>query len=184
MGLFKKDPLKEIFEDYDRGDCEDILETARAISGNDRRVAAAVNAALDDPKKYIKQNASRFSERGIELDDEDSLDGLDADELLFLAMLDELEAFDYAFEFDYKCGLEDFLWGLTQIKNHELIKDVLKTIELDEDGDIEKWGKQINKALGGKAYVCYMYIDSDSYPLTVVTPEAFEKIPLPFITVM
>ena len=158
MGLFKKDPLKEIFEDYDRGDFKDILETARAISGNDRRVAAAVNAALDNPKKYIKQNASRFSERGIELDDEDILDEFDSD--------------------------EDFLWGLTQIKNHELIKDVLKTIELDEDGDIEKWGKQINKALGGKAYVCYMYIDSDSYPLTVVTPEAFEKIPLPFITVM
>lgn len=184
MGLFKKDPLKEIFADYDREDCEDILETARAVSGNDRRVVAAVNAALDDPRKFIKQNAKRFDERGIELDDEASLDGLDADELLFLGMLDELEAFDYAFEFDCKCELEDFLWGLTQIKNYDLIKDVIRTTELDADGDIEKWGRQINKALGGRACLCYIYIDSDSYPLTVVTPEAFEKIPLPFITVM
>lgn len=128
MGLFKKDPLKEIFADYDREDCEDILETARAVSGNDRRVVAAVNAALDDPRKFIKQNTKRFDERGIELDDEDSLDGLDADELLFLGMLDELEAFDYAFEFDCKCELEDFLWGLTQIKNYDLIKDVIRTL--------------------------------------------------------
>ena len=72
MGLFKKDPLKEIFADYYREDCEDILETARAISGNDRRVVAAVNAALDDPRKFIRQNAKRFDERGIELDDEDA----------------------------------------------------------------------------------------------------------------
>lgn len=184
MGLFKKDPLKEIFADYDREDCEDILETARAVSGNDRRVVAAVNAALDDPRKFIRQNAKRFDERGIELDDEDCLGELDADELLFLAMLDELEAFDYAFEYDYKCGLEDFLWGLTQIKTYDLIKDVIKTIEFDENKNIEKWGKEINKALGGKAYLCYMHIDSDSYPLTIMTPEAFEKIPLPFILVM
>lgn len=184
MGLFKKDPLKEIFEDYDREDCEDILETALAISGNDRRVAAAVDAALNDPKKYIKQNEKRFNERGIKLDDEDLANGFDADELLFLAMLGELEMFDYAFEFDYKCELEDFLWGLTQMKTYDLIKDVIRTIELDENGDIEKWGREVNKTLGGKAYICYMHIDSDSYPLAIVTPEAFEKIPIPFITVM
>ncbi len=184
MGLFKKDPLKEIFADYYREDCEDILETARAISGNDRRVVAAVNAALDDPRKFIRQNAKRFDERGIKLDDEDALDGLDADELLFLAMLDELETYDYVFEFDFKCSSEDFLWGLTQIKSRELIKEVLKTVELDGKGDIEKWGKQINKALGGRAYICYMHIDSDSYPLAIMTYETFEKIPIPFVVVM
>lgn len=184
MGLFKKDPLKEIFEDYDRGDCEDILETARAISGNDRRVAAAVDSALDDPKKYIKQNEKRFNERGIEFDEKNLADDLDADKLLFLAMLDELEAFEYAFEFDYKCELEDFLWGLTQIKNYDLIGNVIRAMELDEDGDIEKWAKDINKALGGKAYICYIHIGSDSYPLTIVTHEAFEKIPIPTIVVM
>lgn len=184
MGLFKKDPLKVIFEDYERADCEDIIETARAISGNDRRVVAAVDAALNDPKKYMKQNAKRFAERGIELDDEKLADKFDSDELLFLAMLDELEMFEYAFEFDYKCELEDFLWGLTQMKTYDLIKDVFRTIELDEDGDIEKWGREVNKALGGKAYICCMHIDSDSYPLAVMTFEAFEKIPIPFITVM
>lgn len=184
MGLFKKDPLKVIFEDYDRGDCEDILVTAREISGNDRRVSAAVESAIDDPKKFIKQSAKSFGERGIELDDEDLANEYNADELLFLAMLDELEMFEYAFEFDYKCELEDFLWGLTQMKTYDLIKDVIRTIELDENGDIEKWGREVNKALGGKAYICYMHIDSDSYPLAIVTPEAFEKIPIPFITVM
>ena len=185
MGLFKKkDPLDDIFEDYDRADCEDILETARALSENDRRVVAAVNSALDDPKGYIKRSAKQFAERGIKLDGETALDGLDADELLFLAMLDELEMFDYAFEFDCKCGLEDFLWGLTQIKTYELIKDVVRTTELDEEEDIEKWGRAINKALGGRYSLCYIHIDGGRYPLAIVTPEAFEKIPIPFITLM
>ena len=184
MGLFKKDPLKVIFEDYDRTDCEDILETAKAISGNYRRVTADINEALNDPKKFVKQNAKRFDERFIDINDEEIIDELDADEMLFLAMLDELEAFDYAFEFDWKCALEDFLWGLSQIKNYDLIKDVVRKLELNEEDNIEQWGKQINKALDGTAYICYMHIDSDSYPLTIVSPEAFEKIPLPFITVM
>ena len=184
MGLFKKDPLKVIFEDYDRADSEDILETAKAISGSDRRVVGDINDLLDDPKKFIKQNAKRFDERFIDITDEEIIDEFDADEMLFLAMLDELEAFDYAFEFDWKSSLEDFLWGLTQIKSYELIKDIMRKIELDEESDIEHWGKEINKALDGAAYICYMHLDSDSYPLTIVSPEAFEKIPLPFITVM
>lgn len=185
MGLFKKkDPLEKIFEEYDRENSEDILETARALSGNDRRVAAAVDAALGDPKKYINRNVKRFAERGIELDNKDTLNGLGVDELLLFAMLNELETLEYVFEFNRKCGLEDFLWGLTQIKTYDLIKGVIRTIELDENGDIEKWGREINKALGGRYCLCYIHIDGDSYPLAIVTPEEFEKIPLPFITVM
>ena len=180
MGLFrKKDPLEKIFAGYSREDSEDILETAKALSGSDRRVTAAVGAALDDPIGYINRNIKRFEERGIKFDG-----GLDADELLLLAMLIELKTLEYVFEFNEKCGLEDFLWGLTQIKTYDRIKDVIRTLELDENGDIEKWGKEINKALGVKFYLCCIYIDDGSYPLAIVTPEEFEKIPLPFIILM
>ena len=184
MGLFKKDPLKEIFADYEYGDNDDILETAKAISGNDAEVVNQTEFALKEPVKYIKQYAERFSERGIELDDEDSVKDMDSDELLWLAMFDELEEQNFVFEFDYKCELEDFLWGLEQIKNYSLIRDVMQTLKLRGDEDIEAWGKEINDALGGKAFVCYIYIDSDSYPLTIVTAKAFENITNPMVIQM
>ncbi len=184
MGLFKKDPLKEIFKEYDRRDCEDILETARAISQNDRRVASQMEFALNDPKKYLRQNANLFAERGIDFDDMKTLDRFDPENLLFLSMVNELEQFGYVFEFDYECELEDFLWGLEQIKTYDLIKDDIRAMSFDEDGNIEAWGRQINAALGGKAYLCYIDIDGDSYPLTVTKPGAFEKIPLPMVLVM
>lgn len=184
MGLFKKDPLKEIFEDHDREDCEDILETARLISGDDPEVVKAVSSALDNPIKYVKENVERYSERGIELDDEDSFEDLDADEFLFLGMLDELEEHGFAFEFDYKCELEDFLWGLEKTNNYSLIKDVIKTLKLNEDDDIEVWGKEINSALGDKARLIYIYIDSDSYPVAIVTTETLEKIPISMVMAM
>ncbi|MBD5129656.1 MAG: hypothetical protein HDT43_07010 [Ruminococcaceae bacterium] len=180
MGLFKKKaPLEKIFADFDRADCEDILETAKALSGSDRRVAAAVDAALEDPKGYINRSAKRFEERGIALDG-----SLDADELMLFAMLNELETLEYVFEFSGKCELEDFLWGLTQIKTYDRIKDVVRTLELDENGDVEAWGKEINKALDAEFYLCYIYIDDGSYPIAIVTPEEFERVPLPFVMIM
>lgn len=184
MGLFKKDPLEKLFKDYEYGDNDDILETAKAVSGNDAEVVSQMEFALKEPVKYIRENAERFEERGIEIDDEDSFDEMDSDELLLLAMVDELEEHGYEFELDWKCELEDFLWGLEQIKGYALIKDVTQTLDLSEDDDAEEWGKQINAALGGKAYICYIDIDSDSYLLTIVSAETLEKISLPFIIAM
>lgn len=181
MGLLKKDPLKEIFKDYEN---DDILEAAKMVSSNDAEVVRQMDFALKTPVKYINQYAERFSERGIELDDPDSFEDLDSDDLMFIAMVDELEERNYAFEFDYKCGLKDFLWGLEQLKNYSFIKDVIRTIKLDENEDVEAWGKQINEALGEKAVLCYIYIDSDSYPLTILTAEELEKIPIPMIMAM
>lgn len=184
MGLFKKDPLKAIFEDYEREDHEDIFETAGLISENDPEVMAAMEAALNDPVKYINKTAGLFSERGIELDDEDSFEDLDADEFLYLGMVNELEEHGFAFEFDYKCELEDFLWGLEQLNNYGLIEDVIKSVKLDKSDDIETWGKLINEALGGKAKLVYIDIDSDSYPIAVVTADAAEVIPIPMVMAM
>lgn len=189
MGLFKKDPLKEIFQDYEN---DDILETAKAISSNDAEVVKQMEFALKTPVKYIKQYAERFSERGIELDDPDSFEDLDSDDLMFIAMVDELEERNYAFEFDYKCAPEDFLWGLEQIKNYSLIKDFVQTLKLDENGDIEGWGREINVAvakawdgeLDEKPVLCYLYFDSDSYPITILTCGKLGALPIPFIIAM
>lgn len=184
MGLFKKDPLKAIFDDYEREDHEDIFETAKLISGNDPGVMTAMEAALSDPVKYIKETAELFSERGIELDDEGSFEDLDADEFLFLGMVNELEEHGFAFEFDYKCEVEDFLWGLEQLNNYGLIEDVIKSVKLDRSDDVEAWGKLINEALGDKAKLVYISIDSDSYPIAVVSADLMEEIPIPMVMAM
>ena len=176
MGLFKKDPLKEIFEDYEREDFEDILEQARAISQNDPEVVEQIDFALSNPKEYLKKNTERFDERGIDFDDKDILDEFEPEDLLFLAMGNELEAHGYSIEVDYKCGLEDFFGGLEQLKTYDLIADVIpivKTECLNKD-DVDVWIEKINAALDGKAYVLYNDIDSDSYPLIIVTPETFK----------
>ncbi|MCM1164642.1 MAG: hypothetical protein NC299_12745 [Lachnospiraceae bacterium] len=182
--MFKGDPLKKMFRGYDREEHEDIRQAAELISHSDPEVMKAVNAALSDPVKYLKTTAERLSERGIELDDEDTLDDLDDDEILFLSMLDELEEHGFAFEFDWKCELGDFLWGLEQIKGYEAIADVLKTVKPDESKDIEAWGKQINAALGETACVCYIDINSDSYPITILNYEILGELEIPFIMAM
>lgn len=184
MGLFNKDPLKKVFAYYDRRDHEDIFETAKLISGNDPEIVKAMESALNDPIEFIKENAGQFSERGIDLDDPNSYDELDADEFLFLGMADELEEHGFAFEFDWKCELEDFLWGLEQLKSYDLIADVIKTVKLNEDDDIEVWGKALNEALGDKARLVYIDIDSDSYPITILTADTLKKIPIPMVMSM
>lgn len=187
MGLFdifKIEPLKAFFKDYDREDHADILQAAMLLSKNDPGVMKAINSALDDPVNYLKANAEPFKERGIDFSDRESFGELDDDELLFLAMVNELEEHKFAFEFDFKCELEDFLWGLEQIKNYSLIADTVKTLKLDESGDIEAWGSEINTALGEKACLCYIDIDSDSYPVSISDYNVLGELEIPFIMAM
>lgn len=176
--------MDEVLEDYDKEEHEDILETARAISADDREVMGQLGLAVSQPRTYLKDNMERFDERGIDLEAGEDPDEYDADELLFIAMVDELEAHGYAVELDWKCELADFLWSLEQLKNYHLIADVIPTVTLDENKDIEVWGEALNAALGGKVHVCYIDIESDSYPITIVTDEAFAAIPLPMVISM
>ena len=176
-----KNYMDELLEDYDREDHEDILETACAISAGDKEVVKQVTYAIDKPKQYFKDNAEHFDERGIYFDDDEFADELDVDELLFLAMVDELEQHGYVIELDWKIGLEDFLWGLKQIKNYNLISDVIQNVKFDEDKNIEAWGKELNAVLGGKVHICYIHIDGDSYPLAIVADETLRSIPIPMV---
>ncbi len=168
-------------EGYDSSEHKDILETARVISSDDKAGIEQIKLAINDPRKYFKDNMDRFKARGIDLENDESGNKLDADELLWLAMVDELEEHGYVFEFDWKCELKDFLWGLEQIKNYPLIADAMKTVKLDENKDIEAWSKELSTAVGDKVFICYLNFDSDSYAITVVTAETFEKIPAPMV---
>lgn len=90
-------------------------------------------------------------------------------------MVDELAEQGFLFSVDWKCELEDFLWAMEQIKTYPLISDEISSITFDENCDILEWGRRVNEAVG-KARLCWVDIDSDSYELIIVTTEALEKI--------
>ncbi len=184
FGLFKNDPLKKVFKEYERGNCNDVLQAVTLISGNDPEIVKIMNSALDAPIEYLKTNAELFKERGIGFEDEKSLHELGSEELLFLAMVNELEEHRYAFEFDWKVELEDFMWGLEQLNNYGLIVDAMKIVKLNENDNIEVWGREINNALGEKTCVCCIDIDSDSYPVTILNYDILGKLEIPFIIAM
>ena len=100
----------------------------------------------------------------------------DSDDDCWLSMVDLLDEEGYAFGIDYKCELEDFLWALKQLKTYSLIDINLSSLNLNENEDVESWGEEINTALGGRAYICMIDIDSDSYELIIVNSDVYEKI--------
>ena len=100
----------------------------------------------------------------------------DSDDDCWLSMVDLLDEEGYAFGIDYKCELEDFLWALKQLKTYSLIDTNLSSLNLNENEDVESWGEEINTALGGRAYICMIDIDSDSYELIIVNADVYEKI--------
>lgn len=100
----------------------------------------------------------------------------DSDDDCWLSMVDLLDEEGYAFGIDYKCELEDFLWALKQLKTYSLIDINLSSLNLNENEDVESWGEEINTSLGGRAYICMIDIDSDSYELIIVNADVYEKI--------
>ena len=87
----------------------------------------------------------------------------DSDDDCWLSMVDLLDD-------------EDFLWALKQLKTYSLIDINLSSLNLNENEDVESWGEEINTALGGRAYICMIDIDSDSYELIIVNADVYEKI--------
>lgn len=184
----------KFLKNYEREDCEYLAEIAALISGNDAEVTSAMESALDDPKKYLKRNVERFDNRGIDFSDKELEDEFEPEELpdvlMFLAMVDELDSHGYVFEVDWKCGLEDFIWSLREMKTYGLISDILGKFDhvhlgfvplkngekLDEEDDVETWGRSLNAVLGNTSRLGYIDIDSDSYVLVIATPEVFAKI--------
>lgn len=100
----------------------------------------------------------------------------DSDDGCWLGMVDLLNEESYTFSVDYKCELEDFLWALEQLKTYSLIDIDLSSLNINENENIESWGEEINTVLDGKAYICMIDIDSDSYELIIVTADVYDKI--------
>ncbi len=138
-----------------------ISEIAGLISSEDPEVMKNIKMCLDNPREY----SASFAGHGLEPNDKN---------FYWLSMRDELDNAGYLFSVDYKCELEDFLWALSQLKTYRLIDIDLSSLNLDENEDAQAWGEEINLALGGRAFVCAVDIDSDSYELIIVGADVHE----------
>lgn len=161
MGLLDKLFGKE--KDKPEKDFSFIEEIAGLITSNDENVMNYIRLCINSPKEYEQQ----YEMRGLENYKPD---------FKWLCMRDELEEGKYLFSVDYNCGLEDFLWALSQIKSYSLIESTVSKLKLDESQDIEAWGEEINFALKDEAFLCMVDIDSDSYELIIVNHDVYEKI--------
>lgn len=146
-----------------------ILDIARLMSDSET-VLGNLKRALESPDKYFSENEWRYAERGV------VVGKTDRKTLYWLALVDELAEGGCVFEVDYKCELEEFLGALERLNDHGLIDSAVGSVKFDENGNIEAWGEELNKALGEKAFVCFIDIDSDSYPLVIVSGDALEKV--------
>ena len=160
--LFGKGGKKE-------GNFSYILEIAKLLTDNET-VHTNLKSALDNPDKYFSENEWRYAERGV------VVGKADRKTLYWLALVDELAEGGCVFEVDYKCELEEFLGALARLNNYGLIESAVGSLELPEDGDVTAWGEELNPALGEKAFVCTVDIDSDSYPLVIVSGDVLEKV--------
>lgn len=157
MGLFSRIFKPENRQSgIDKQDFSYISEIAGLITGNDSGFMKRLNDFL-----IYTQNECEKEDRDFEY---------------WTGMVDELEEEGYLISVDYKCELEDFLWALSQINNYSLIESAVSGLEFDESSDAEEWGRKINLALNGEAYVCMIDIDSDSYELIIAAADVYKEI--------
>lgn len=139
-----------------------IREISSAICGNDPGVMKNIEDMLGHPQAYFAKYSERYEERGIDVDEDDEKT------LYWIGMTDELIEGGYVVELDYKCDLEEFLASLQQLKTYPLIADIIPKMTLNESENIEAWGEEISLTTEGKAMLCMLDIDSDSYPLFIL----------------
>lgn len=131
-----------------------------------------VQLAVDKPKIYIENFASTLLERGVEEP---------TSALPWLALVDGLERRGLLQELDWKEDIEGFVDATILLtKNHveiENIKAELLSLEfLDDDKEPEEIITDINDILQKFNLLLVMIdIDSDSYPLCIITLSKLEK---------
>ena len=165
MGLFDK-----LFgKGKKKGGYSHIADIAKLIAP-ESGVSEKLAGAFAEPYEYFIKVEWRFDARNLVI-------GMVENEKLFwVSLVDELAAKEFVFEVDYKCELEDFLDALKRISSYDTIKAAVENIQFDENESAEKWGAQINAALGDTAAVCWFDIDSDSYPLVILSGDILPQV--------
>lgn len=151
-----------------------IYDIAAIICSGNADVLNAIDDMLSHPKKYFKHNADRYDERGIDAEEiQDIMADGDVDEqaeLFWLGMVDELIEGGYVAEVDYKCSKDELLYALSEL-NYPTLKNAVGSTDMlsSTADDISTLCSEISKLMAGTAKIGYIDIDSDSYPLFILT---------------
>lgn len=133
----------------------------------DADTAAKLNSCIDDPRAYYDENAEIYKERGVASD-------TDEDIIIWLGIVDILIEQGKLFEFDYSVECEDFIYGINEINNYDL---AMEENCLDEDADITEWLEILhNEWVQSGFVIAGMDIDSDSYPIFIISKDVFDKL--------
>ena len=150
-----------------------LVEIGKAISADDKVVAAEIEKCVKDTEAYFEENEERFEERGMEQEDMEE----DAEEVRWIALVDILEVNGYVCERDWKDELEDFVQFVGNLKGTKSRELPIELEWFDEDGDAAEWCKVLDEKWADKG-VCVAAIDieSDSYVLFPYEVEELGKL--------
>ena len=165
MGLFDK-----LFGKGKKKDGYSFIADIAKLIAPESGVSEKLSGAFAEPYEYFIKVEWQLDARGL------VIGMVENKKLFWISLVDELAAKGCVFEVDYKCELEDFLDALKRINSYDTIKTAVEGIQFDENEDAEKWGAQINSALGDTAAVCCFDIDSDSYPLVILSGEILPQV--------
>ena len=165
--------FSKLFGRKSRNEFRFIYDIAAIICSGNADVLNAIDDMLSHPKKYFKHNADRYDERGIDAEDiQDIMADGDVDEqaeLFWLGMVDELIEGGYVAEVDYKCSKDELLYALSELNYPTLKNKFSKDMLSSTADDISTLCSDISKLMAGTAKIGYIDIDSDSYPLFILT---------------
>ena len=126
-----------------------------------------LNRCINDPRAYYEETAENYQERDVDSDADD-------DTIIWLGIVDILIEQGKMFEFDYSVELEDFIYGIQEINENDLVFD---ENHLDEDSDIVGWFQVLyNEWSSLGVVIAGMDIDSDSYCVLIITRDAFDAL--------
>lgn len=133
----------------------------------DADTAAKLNSCIDDPHAYYDENAEIYDERGVASD-------TDEDTIIWLGIVDILIEQGKLFEFDYSVECEDFIYGINEINYYDLTFD---QDSMDKDANITEWLEVLhNEWVQSGFVIAGMDIDSDSYPVFIISKDVFDKL--------
>lgn len=168
MGLFdifKNENVKKANEEKDI-DFRNCIEIAKIISNNDEGITKEMEDCIANPISYFNKYESDYEERGI-------LDFDDKDIIVWIGLVDCLLKNNYVCELDWKDGLSEFIYFMSNLKNSVKFDEEI----LNENGKIVDWCTKLDEELQ-KQNLCVggIDIDSDSYVLFICDNEKLKKL--------
>lgn len=168
MGVFDRFKKKSPVGDAEHAKI--VADIFKTICCGDENAVAEIDGCTGAPREYFAKNAAQFAERGLSAD-------TDADTLMWLGCADILIKNAYAAEFDYKCELEDFIYGLNELDTHAFGDMTFEEDGLDGEDNIAVWADALDERLRERG-LCIggADIDSDSYVVFLTDTEALERL--------